>query len=68
MSFLVGFLGFISGFSLAILVLNMWLRDVPREVLLQNKSMQLRYGLLTWSFAFIVAYAAVTLYRYYYLS
>jgi hypothetical protein len=68
MVFAVGFLGFIGGFALMLLALNALLRNVPRAELLGNKSLQIRYGLLTWGVAALTAWAAVFVYKSYFLS
>jgi hypothetical protein len=65
MTFVIGIVGFVAGFCLAILILNIWLKDVPKEDLLQNRGLQVKYGLLTWGAALFIAWLAVHLYRIY---
>jgi len=66
MVFLVGFFGFLCGFALGLLVVNRLLKDRPKNELLTDKALQLRYGLFTWMFAGAGAYCAVWLYNWHF--
>lgn len=65
MVYIIGFLGFIAGFALGLLILNRLLRHRPASELMNNKSLQLRYGLFNWLIAGLCAYCAVWLYNLY---
>ncbi|GEM_PF-557046 len=63
MIYLVGTLGFVSGFILGQFILFRILRDVPKEELLENKSLHWKFGLLNWLIALLTAASAVWLYH-----
>ena len=66
MVYLVGFLGFVGGFALGLLLLNRLLENHSTQDLLNNKSLQFRYGLFNWLIAFLTAYCAVWIYKTYF--
>lgn len=66
MVYVIGIIGFISGFCLGMWILGHLLKDRSREELLQDKSLRMTYGLLTWGVAGLTAYCAVALYKYYF--
>lgn len=65
MIYLIGFAGFLCGFALSLMVLNVLLRDRPASELLESKGLRLRYGLFAWLIAGLSAYAAVSMYKIY---
>ncbi len=67
MIYVIGTIGFISGFFLGQLVLLRILKDVPKEELLENKGLHWKYGMLNWVFAIGTAACAVWLYKQYFL-
>lgn len=50
--FIYGFLGFIIGFGIGVLVNVYLLQGVPVSERLNNKKLRLTYGLLNWGIAF----------------
>lgn len=66
MVYVIGILGFISGFVLGLRILGYLLRDRSREDLLSDKGLRMSYGLLTWAIAGFCSYGAIVLFRYYF--
>lgn len=68
MIYLVGTIGFICGFFLGQTILLKILRNVSNEELLDNKSLQWKYGMLNWLIAVLTAASAVWLYNMYFFN
>lgn len=66
MIYVVGVLGFICGFALALQIIARLLKERTREELLEDKGLRMTYGLLTWGIAGFSAYCTVMLYKYYF--
>lgn len=66
MIYVIGTIGFISGFFLGQLLLLRLLRNVPKDELIENKSLHWKFGLLNWAIAILTAASAVWLYGYYF--
>lgn len=66
MIYVIGTIGFISGFFLGQLLLLRILRNVPKDELLENKSLHWKYGLLNWLIAILTAASAVWLYNHHF--
>lgn len=66
MVYVIGILGFVCGFALALQIIAHLLKDRSREELLEDRGLRLTYGLLTWGIAGFSAYCAVMLYKYYF--
>lgn len=66
MVYLVGTLGFISGFMLGQLILLRLLRGYSNDELMSDKSLRWKYGLLNWLVALLSAASAVWLYDRYF--
>ena len=66
MVYLVGTIGFFSGFVLGVFIINGLLKDRSRRELLEDRGLKWTYGLLAWVIAGITAYAAVQSYYIYF--
>ena len=66
MVYVVGTIGFFSGFVLGIFILNFLLRDRSRLELLEDRGLKWTYGLFAWVIAAITSYAAVQSYYIYF--
>lgn len=66
MIYLVGFIGFVAGFVLALRILAYLLKDRPAEDLLQDRSLRFTYGVLAWGIAGLTAFCAVLVYQTYF--
>jgi len=66
MVYLVGTIGFFSGFVLGIFILNALLSDRSRRELLEDRGLKWTYGLFAWIIAGITSYAAVQSYYIYF--
>ncbi len=66
MVYVIGIIGFIGGFGLALKVVGWLLRDRTREELLEDKGLRITYGLLSWGIATFSAYCAVMVFKYYF--
>jgi len=67
MIYLIGTVGFICGFFLGQMLLLRLLQNVPKEELLENKSLHWKYGVLNWLVAILTAASSVWLYNYYFM-
>ncbi|MCK5383960.1 MAG: hypothetical protein KAJ29_00195 [Alphaproteobacteria bacterium] len=65
MIYVYGIIGFTVGFSFGQMFLFFLLRGMSREKMLNDKYIQLKYGLLNWLIAILGAYGAVFLYQRY---
>lgn len=68
MIYLVGVIGFIAGFALALRILAYLLKDRPSSDLLEDRGLKFTYGLLAWGIAAFTAFCAVTVYKVYFPS
>ncbi|HEY0901629.1 MAG TPA: hypothetical protein VGD95_05850 [Micavibrio sp.] len=66
MIYLVGFIGFVAGFVLALRILAYLLKDRPAEDLLQDRGLRFTYGVLAWGIAGLTAFCAVLVYQTYF--
>ncbi len=66
MVYVVGILGFISGFVLGQLILAHLLRSRTKEELLNDKIIAWKYGMLNWVIAGLTSYSAVSFYQFYF--
>lgn len=66
MLYIVGIVGFIGGFALAMKLIAYLLKDRPREDLLEDRGLRFTYGLLAWGVAGFTAFCAVTMYKIYF--
>lgn len=66
MVYIVGILGFISGFALGLLILKHLLKDRSAEELLASEKLKWTYGLFNWLIAGLGAYSAVVVYKMYF--
>ena len=55
MIYAIGTIGFICGFFLGQVLLLHFLRNVPKEELIENKSLHWKYGMLNWAVAILTA-------------
>ncbi|MFK7839443.1 MAG: hypothetical protein AB8B83_03855 [Bdellovibrionales bacterium] len=65
MVYVVGTIGFFSGFVLGIFILSALLKDRSRRELLEDRGLKWTYGVFAWIIAAITAYAAVQSYNMY---
>ncbi len=65
MIYVYGIIGFTLGFSVGQVLLFHILRGVSKEEMLNNKSIQLKYGLLNWLIALLCGYGGIVLYQSY---
>jgi hypothetical protein len=65
MEWVVGIIGFLSGFALGQIALLRWLKDRTRAELMNNKDLHFKYGLINWAFAILGALCALWVYDYY---
>lgn len=63
MVYLVGLVGFIGGFAIALMILKFWLKDYSRDELLNQKSLHWIYGTFSWALAFIGLFSALFVYN-----
>lgn len=68
MIYLIGIIGFISGFILGQFILLGLLKDKSNEEILKNKKIKFIYGTFNWIVAFITAFTAIRMYQFYILS
>lgn len=66
MVYLVGVIGFISGFVLGQYILMGLLKDKSNEELLNNTRLKIVYGSLNWAVAIIVCFTMIRLYQFYF--
>lgn len=66
MVYVVGVIGFISGFALGVIILSRLLKNRSRDELLNDRGLRFTYGLLAWAIAALTSYSAVALYKYYF--
>ncbi len=66
MIYLVGIIGFVAGFALALRVLAYLLKDRPTEDFLADRGVRFTYGLLAWGIAGFTAFCAVMVYKTYF--
>lgn len=66
MIYFIGTIGFICGFFLGQAILLKILRNVDNDELLDNKSLQWKYGMLNWLVAVLTSASAVWLYNQYF--
>ena len=66
MIYIIGFIGFISGFVLGQMILLALLKDRSRQDLLNDRTIRWKYGILNWMIAGLGAYSFVVLYRLYF--
>ena len=66
MIWVVGIIGFLSGFALGQTLLMRWLAGKSRAELLHNKHLHYTYGLMNWALAIIGCLSAIWLYKYYF--
>lgn len=62
MLYVCGIMGFLLGFLSGQMFLSFMLRGVSRKEILENKHIQMKYGLLNWGFAIFGGYVASTFY------
>ncbi len=65
MIYMCGMFGFAVGFGVGQVILFFLLRGVSREDMLNDKHIQLKYGLLNWAIALLSCYGTVRLYQLY---
>ncbi len=65
MIYVYGILGFAIGFGFGQMLLFFLLRGVSKEDMLNDKYIQLKYGLLNWGVSLLSCYGAVRLYQLY---
>lgn len=68
MVYVVGTIGFFSGFALGILILNGLLKDRSSQELLQDRQLKWTYGLFAWCVAAVGSYASVQVFNIYFVS
>lgn len=66
MIWLVGIVGFISGFAAGQMILLRLLKDRTRDELLSDRSLRWRYGLFNWLIAIGTCVCAIITYRHYF--
>ncbi len=66
MIYVIGFLGFVSGFALGIYILKYLLRDRSADDLLKRRDLKWTYGLFVWILAGGMSYVSVQLYGLYF--
>lgn len=66
MVYLVGVIGFLSGFALGQYILLGLLKDKSNEELLKNRRLKFVYGSLNWVIAIVVCFTMVRLYQFYF--
>lgn len=66
MIYVVGIIGFISGFALGLKIIGYLLKERSSEDLLQDKSLRMTYGLLAWGVAGLTAFCAIQAYKIYF--
>ncbi len=59
MVYLFGILGLLGGFMAGLIVINIFLQNVSKQDLLNNRSYRWTYGLAVWIFAGIGCYGGV---------
>jgi len=65
MIYVCGIVGFTIGFAFGQMLLFFLLRGVSKEDMLNDKYIQLKYGLLNWGVALLGGYGAILLYQRY---
>ncbi len=65
MIYVIGTIGFFSGFSLGLFILKGLLQDRSRAELLEDRGLKWTYGLFVWIVAAVTSYAAVQSYSIY---
>lgn len=65
MIYVYGILGFVIGFAFGQMLLSFLLRGVSKEDMLNDKHIQLKYGLMNWGLAILSCYGAIELYQRY---
>ena len=68
MIYVVGIIGFITGFALGLKILGYLLKERSQEDLLQDKSLRMTYGLLAWGIAGLTSFCAIHAYKIYFLG
>lgn len=63
--YIVGTIGFITGFMAGLLLLNFLLRHKSSEELLNDSYLKWKYGIICWVVAAFGAYASVEMYKEY---
>ncbi len=63
MVYMVGFIGFVGGFVLGLMLLFFLLRNVSRQDLVNDPYIKWKYGILNWLMAILGAYSAVSVYE-----
>ncbi len=66
MTWVVGIVGFISGFALGQVILLYLLKDKTDEELLKDKGLKWKFGLLNWGLAGFVCWCALKAYETYF--
>lgn len=66
MVYVLGVIGFISGFIAGQMLLLFLLRNVSKEDMLNDKYIKVKYGLLNWIIAILGSYSAVMMYERYF--
>lgn len=66
MVYVIGTIGFFTGFGLGVLILNKLLMDRSRDELLQDRGLKWTYGLFTWILAVGMSYASVQMFNIYF--
>ena len=68
MVYLVGMIGFILGFALGQVVLMHLLRSRTNTEILTDKSIRLKYGLISWGITFLCCYLSIRAYQFFVLG
>ena len=63
MVYIIGVIGFISGFMLGQMLLLRLLKNVSNEELMENRSLRWKYGVLNWAIAILTSVSAVHLFK-----
>ena len=66
MIYIVGVIGFLSGFALGQFILAGMLKDKSNEELLKDSKLKFIYGTLNWIIAFVVCFTTIRLYQFYF--
>lgn len=66
MTYLVGIMGFLGGFSLGLYLISRFLKGRSRQELVSDKSLRWKYGLIVWVMAGLGAWSAVWAYGQYF--
>lgn len=66
MVYLIGILGFVSGFCLGVMLIGLFLKNRSKKELIENKSYRWTYGVFVWIVAGFGSWAAVSAYHQYF--